>query len=283
MAETKKRKNIIIAIAVVAVLVTAVLVLAALYMSAKAQEESLNNEMNANDTELYIRRFASDTRLKRVQDEEKKYEDELNLRKELRENMIENDREYLLTLVNPWNELDSETKIRTVKIGRRGEDEEMFYDERAAAALVRMIEDCEAAGCRPVVISAYRTHEYQQKLFDDKVQREIESGVDYELAPESAAKSVAKPGTSEHELGLAVDIIDDFNRELDITQEWTDTQRWLMSHCIEYGFILRYPNNTTDTTGIIYEPWHYRYIGKENAKNYELSGAATFEDYLAGR
>ena len=76
---------------------------------------------------------------------------------------------------------------------------------------------------------------------------------------------VAIPGTSEHQLGLALDIIDDSNRTLDRSQENTQTQQWLMAHSWEYGWILRYPNGKTDLTGIIYEPWHYRYVGKEIA------------------
>jgi D-alanyl-D-alanine carboxypeptidase len=76
-----------------------------------------------------------------------------------------------------------------------------------------------------------------------------------------------------------MDILDVNNPNLDITQEWTNAQRWLMKHCTEYGFILRYPNGTTDLTGIIYEPWHYRYVGKETASAVSASGLV-FEEYL---
>ena len=96
------------------------------------------------------------------------------------------------------------------------------------------------------------------------------------------ARSVALPGTSEHELGLAVDIIDEFYTNLDAGQENTSTQQWLMANSWRYGFILRYPNGSTDITGIIYEPWHYRYVGLEYAKDIYERGL-TLEEYIALR
>ena len=130
-----------------------------------------------------------------------------------------------------------------------------------------------------VPISGYRTQEYQQDLYDNKIERLLRDGWPEQSVAEEAAKSVAVPGTSEHQLGLAMDILDVNNPNLDITQEWTNAQRWLMKHCTEYGFILRYPNGTTDLTGIIYEPWHYRYVGKETASAVAASGLV-FEEYL---
>ena len=81
---------------------------------------------------------------------------------------------------------------------------------------------------------------------------------------------MAVPGTSEHQLGLAVDIVDINNQHLDETQESTAVQKWLMEHSWEYGFILRYPNDKSEITGIIYEPWHYRYVGREYAEELVL-------------
>ena len=94
-----------------------------------------------------------------------------------------------------------------------------------------------------------------------------------------AAKAVAIPGTSEHQLGLAVDIVDLRYQVLDAGQEDTATQQWLMQNSWKYGFILRYPNDKTAVTGIIYEPWHYRYVGRENAKAIYESGLC-LEEYL---
>ena len=100
-----------------------------------------------------------------------------------------------------------------------------------------------------------------------------------EEAEIEAAKTVAIPGTSEHQLGIAVDIIDTQNWSLVEEQENLEGQQWLMENCWRYGFILRYPKGTTDITGIIYEPWHYRYVGLELAQ--EIHGLGiTLEEYL---
>ena len=104
-------------------------------------------------------------------------------------------------------------------------------------------------------------------------------GYSYDEAYAEASKSVAIPGTSEHQLGLAVDIVDNSNWNLNTSQEKTKTQKWLMEHCWEYGFILRFPNGTTDITGIIYEPWHYRYVGVEISMELRDLGI-TLEEYL---
>ena len=93
------------------------------------------------------------------------------------------------------------------------------------------------------------------------------SGRDRAAAEEAAADEVARPGTSEHQLGLAVDIVDVNYQLLDTNQENTAVQKWLLENSWRYGFILRYPTDQTDVTGIVYEPWHYRYVGKEYAQD----------------
>ena len=91
---------------------------------------------------------------------------------------------------------------------------------------------------------------------------------------------MAVPGTSEHQLGLAVDIVDTANQHLDESQETTDVQKWLLQNSWKYGFILRYPSDKSDITGIIYEPWHYRYVGKDAAKAIYEEGIC-LEEYVA--
>ena len=98
-------------------------------------------------------------------------------------------------------------------------------------------------------------------------------------APQAAARVVALPGTSEHQLGLAVDIVDANMQDLTDEQENTATQKWLMPNSWRYGFIHRYPNSKTDITGIIYEPWHYRYVGKDAAQDI-FNRDITLEEYL---
>ena len=88
------------------------------------------------------------------------------------------------------------------------------------------------------------------------------------------------PGTSEHQAGLAVDIVSVEYQVLDEGQEDTPLQQWLMAHCWEYGFILRYPTDKSDLTGVGYEPWHYRYVGEEAAKAVTEQGIC-LEEYLA--
>ena len=142
-----------------------------------------------------------------------------------------------------------------------------------------MMDDCRAAGNSPLICSSYRSQEKQESLYQNKVDRLRAQGYSPEKAKAEAAKSVALPGTSEHQLGLAVDIVDVNNQNLDKSQENTAVQKWLMEHSWEYGFILRYPGDKSETTGIIYEPWHYRYVGKEAAGEIHEQGIC-LEEYL---
>ena len=152
-------------------------------------------------------------------------------------------------------------------------------DARAYPALQEMMDAARAAGLSPVICSSYRTNETQQRLFQQQVDAYIERGYSEEDAEVEAAVWVAIPGTSEHELGLAVDIVDLSYQLLDEKQEQTPVQQWLMEHCQEYGFILRYPTDKSSITGIGYEPWHYRYVGKEAAEEI-MSQGICLEEYL---
>ena len=144
---------------------------------------------------------------------------------------------------------------------------------------LEMMDDCEDAGNQPAVCSSYRTQEYQENLFRKRVDRYIEDGYDREEATRLAGTSVAIPGTSEHQLGLAIDIVDNRNWNLDESQAKMPTQQWLMENSWRYGWILRYPDEKSAITGIIYEPWHYRYVGKEVAAEIHELGLC-LEEYL---
>ena len=180
-----------------------------------------------------------------------------------------------LMLVNPWNALpeDYSLTLQWLPDGHA-------VDERCYTDLQAMLTACRSEGLSPLICSAYRSQEDQEALFQNKVDRLIAQDYSSRDAAAEAAKAVAFPGTSEHQLGLAVDIVDINNQLLDESQEDTAVQKWLMEHCWEYGFILRYPNGTSEITGIIYEPWHYRYVGKEAAREIREQGVC-LEEYLA--
>ena len=179
-----------------------------------------------------------------------------------------------IMLVNPWNTLPGDYQVELEQVTNRDR-----LEKDCAEALRRMLEDCVAAGHDPYIVSAYRTQEEQEYLYWRKVNRLKEAGWGHNQALTEAAKEVAVPGTSEHQLGLAVDILDEDYPYLDSYQANTGTQKWLMEHCYSYGFILRYPVDSTDITGIIYEPWHYRYVGVEIAQEIMNLGI-TLEEYL---
>lgn len=180
----------------------------------------------------------------------------------------------LLTLVNRWNSLDPECEPVLADIGDGHE-----IDARAALDFERMMNACRTAGLRPVVRSSYRTWNKQTSLYENKVRRVRRAGTPAHLARMEAATVVAYPGTSEHQLGLALDIVDRDYQALDTEQENTPVQKWLMENSWKYGFILRYPSDKCARTGIIYEPWHYRYVGMAVAREIYESGLC-FEEYV---
>ena len=152
-------------------------------------------------------------------------------------------------------------------------------DSRAYPDLQEMMDACRAAGLDPKICSSYRTQDKQQELYENKIQRLMDEGYSYERAVEEAGSVVAVPGTSEHQTGLALDIVDASYQILDEEQENTQVQQWLMEHSWEYGFVLRYPNGKSEITGIIYEPWHYRYVGREAAREMTELGMC-LEEYV---
>ena len=152
-------------------------------------------------------------------------------------------------------------------------------DKRAAPALLEMLAAAEEAGLSPLVCSAYRSWDTQMELFESFVQSLEESGLSPAQARERARTEISYPGTSEHQLGLAVDIVALDYQVLDEGQLETEEQQWLMDHAWEYGFILRYPQDKSEITGVIFEPWHYRYVGREAAQAIFEAGL-TLEEYL---
>lgn len=150
----------------------------------------------------------------------------------------------------------------------------------AADALLAMLSDGKNLGLRFVVCSSYRSTELQHQLFEEDLNARMNKGMSYEEAYAATAAYTMPPGYSEHCTGLAVDIVSYYHQQLDEAQEDTAETRWLQSHCWEYGFILRYPSDKSSVTGIAYESWHYRYVGKEAAK-FLTENNLTLEEYHA--
>lgn len=154
-----------------------------------------------------------------------------------------------------------------------------YFDARAVEYLQQMLADGREEGLDFWICSAYRTMEKQTSLYENKVQRLMAEGLSYSEACEEARTVVAYPGTSEHQLGLAVDIVAKNYQQLDEKQADTKEAKWLKENCWKYGFILRYPLDKTEETGIIFEPWHYRYVGVDAAKEIMEQGIC-LEEYL---
>ena len=127
--------------------------------------------------------------------------------------------------------------------------------------------------------SGYRSVKYQTSLYERKTKYYLDKGYDNATAKEKAAAVVNPPGYSEHNCGLAADLNSPEHTGLDEGFEKTAAFRWLCEHAGDYGFILRYPKDAEDKTEIIYEPWHWRYVGVENAAKINASGLC-FEDYI---
>lgn len=183
-------------------------------------------------------------------------------------------------LANPWNPVPDDYVADFVALSTQYATENCKVDRSCYDDLIAMIDACNAAQPRALVVSAYRDFDHQTRNFTRKVNYYLGLGYSREDAEKEAATVVAVPGTSEHQLGLAVDIID--TRLWDLTSEQANqpAQQWLMENSWQYGFIFRYPEGKTDVTGIIYEPWHYRYVGRELAAEIHYSGL-TLEEYFA--
>ena len=163
--------------------------------------------------------------------------------------IVEND--YRLILANVDNSIgDYLPELVEIENGRK-------FDVRGAEALKSFIGAARAEGLNVFLSSTFRGKYSQKMLYDRKVEQ---------YGEEEAKTIVLPPGTSEHQTGLAADITDVYYEFKTKDIENTETFKWLNAHCQEYGFILRYPKDKEDITKVIYEPWHFRYVGIEMAK-----------------
>lgn len=177
--------------------------------------------------------------------------------------------EWNLVLVNQWNPIPKNYEVNLLELSNGKQVDERIYPE-----LQEMFDAARANGIYPVVGEGYRTEQEQRNMMEEKILAYQNEGYSKKEAKALAEEVVADPGKSEHQLGLAVDI------NGDSLQSTNDTvYAWLAENAWQYGFVLRYPADKTDLTGIEYEPWHYRYVGKEAAREM-VSQKFCLEEYL---
>jgi len=174
-----------------------------------------------------------------------------------------------LVLVNKNNKLKNDfIPNNLIKLDLNYSNDEKYLKKEAALAFYQLSSDAKKLGYRIIVVSAYRSYTYQEKLFDYYIK---EKGFNYAL------NCSAKAGHSEHQTGLAIDV-EGSNFDYDLFDESKEFE-WMKHNSYKYGFILRYPKGKEHITGFKYEPWHYRYVGKEVAKDiYEKN--ITLEEYF---
>ncbi len=181
----------------------------------------------------------------------------------------ENSGDWKLILVNSNNAIPKDYKIELTQLSNG-----ICVDSRIYPDLQNMFDDAREQGVYPVVSEGYRTNEEQQSIMNDKISCFIDEGYSKNEAIKLAEDWVAVPGTSEHELGIALDI----NADTSVSSD-EEVYEWLADNAYRYGFILRYPHGKEHITGIDYEPWHYRYVGTETASEI-YSRQITLEEYL---
>lgn len=168
--------------------------------------------------------------------------------------------DWRLVLINKQNSIPEDYTFQLGTI--RGS---MQCDKRILEDLLAMLEAAEEDGVNLTICSPYRDLEYQQMLFNRKIKRYMNRGMSYMEAYQLSSQAVTVPGASEHQIGLALDIV--CNSYMSLDEGFGDTKagKWLAANSCRFGFILRYPKGKEDITGIEYEPWHFRYVGKTAA------------------
>ena len=176
-----------------------------------------------------------------------------------------------LTLINLQYRLPEDYKP-TLQAAVEGSSVQL--DARVAPFYAEMYAAAKADGCTLTPYSGYRTFARQQENFDRKVAYYVSQGLSEAEATAQTQTRILPAGASEHNMGFAMDIVS-ASADFISTKEFS----WLSAHAHEYGFILRYPENKTDITGVMYEPWHWRFVGKEAAAEMQKSGQC-LEEYL---
>lgn len=209
-------------------------------------------------------------------DEEVKEDTEDKADKEKREEIKIDPDDWHLILVNKQNPVPEDYEVNLAKINGS-----MYADERIIEDIYKMMDAASDDGVDLMICSAYRSYDRQRVLFNNKINKLMGQGMTYLESYKVGSMSVTVPGTSEHHLGLALDILTGSYTEMDDGFGETEAGKWLAANSADFGFILRYPKGKEDITGIIYEPWHFRYVGTEYAKDITERGVC-LEEYLKG-
>lgn len=170
------------------------------------------------------------------------------------------DDKWQLIIVNKDHLLPSDFTVDLIAF------EKSRVDYRISVPLSNMISDAENDGITLTVCSAYRSVSQQKEIYEAKIQSFKSQGYSDEASKIYANQFIQPPGASEHHTGLAVDFETDKITSLDESFAQTPAYEWLKKNAVKYGFIERYTNDKTNITGVSWEPWHFRYVGVDNAK-----------------
>lgn len=192
----------------------------------------------------------------------------------------ENNTDWQLLLVNKQNPISLSFEPESLA----SVDGTYALDARVVPLIQEMIQAAGVEGIQLRLVSAYRDANLQQYLYQQEIDSYKAQGYSQAAAVEEAGRWVAIPGTSEHQTGLAADLVsyDWLVAGKGLTTDFAKDPAaiWLKEHASKFGFILRYPEDKTEITGIGFEPWHYRFVGKE-AATVIMSGKICLEEYLA--
>ena len=185
--------------------------------------------------------------------------------------------DWRLALVNAANPISEDMRVE-LEVSHGG----YMVDKRIIADLDEMFNAAEAEGVSLILCYGYRSMEQSRQLFEKQINRQLAAGLEYDKAVEAAKRWVSPPGTSDHHTGLAVDIVTISNQVLDHRFAETEAAKWMAENSRKFGFVIRFPEDKQDITGINYEPWHLRYVGKEHAETM-FNENLCLEEYLEVR
>ena len=213
----------------------------------------------------------------KTEEEEEEYPEAYEPTEEVKEEKRNIDPDdWRLILVNKQNPVPSDFDVELANINGS-----IYADKRIIADIYEMIDAASEDGVDLMICSAYRSYDRQRTLFNNKINTLMDEGMTYLEAYKIGSMNVTVPGTSEHHLGLALDILTGSYTTMDDGFGDTEAGKWLAANAQDYGFILRYPKGKEEITGIVYEPWHFRYVGRRYAKEITSLGVC-LEEYLKG-